>query len=100
MRAAFDRHPYANFPILQDGKVVGVLTRHNMERALLTNKPPEFEPAVTADPKEIIRGIQSLIIVSRAGMVVLCDEKQALLGVVTLHDLLRAQLAYGHVGED
>ena len=100
MRGAIDQYPYANFPLLQDGKVVGVLTRHDMERALLTHMPPEFEPAVTADPNESIRGIQSRIIDSRTGMVVLCDEKQALLGVITLHDLLRAQLAYGEVGVD
>lgn len=100
LRAAFNRHPYSNFPVLQDGKVVGVLTRHDMERALLSNEAPEFEPAVTADPQESIRVIQSRIIDSRAGMVILCDDKQTLLGVVTLHDLLRAQLAYGNVGED
>lgn len=100
MRAAFDSHPYANFPVIQDGRVVGVLTRHEMERALLANETPELEPAVTADPQKSIRVIQSLIIESRAGMVLLCDDKLALLGVVTLHDLLRAQLAYGNVGED
>ena len=100
MRAAFDGHPYANFPVLRGGKVVGVLTRHEMERALLSNAQPEIEPAVTVDPQESVRVIQSRIIDSRAGMVVLCDDKLALLGVVTLHDLLRAQLAYGNVGED
>ncbi len=100
MRAAFDGHPYSNFPVLRNGKVVGVLTRHEIERALISNAEPMVEPAVIVDPQESIRVIQSRIIDSRAGMVVLCDDKQALLGVVTLHDLLRAQLAYGKVGED
>ncbi|MCF7788916.1 MAG: chloride channel protein [Prosthecobacter sp.] len=100
MRAAFDGHPYSNFPVLRNSKVVGVLTRHEIERALISNAEPMVEPAVIVDPQESIRVIQSRIIDSRAGMVVLCDEKQALLGVVTLHDLLRAQLAYGKVGED
>ncbi|MCB1278319.1 chloride channel protein [Prosthecobacter sp.] len=100
LHKAFDQYPYANFPVLQDGHVVGVLTRHDMERSLLTKEIPEFEPAVTADPHESIRHIQSRIIASSVGMVVLCDEKQALLGVVTLHDLLRAQMSYGHATEE
>ena len=100
LRTAFSQHPFANFPVLEDGRVIGVITRREMESALLSQEQPEFEPAVTADPRESIRAVQSRIIDSKVGMVVLCDDKQSLLGVVTLHDLLRAQLAYGHVGED
>jgi CIC family chloride channel protein len=100
LRSACDQHPFANFPVLEAGRVIGVLTRRDMERSLLSQERPSFEPAATADPRESIRAIQSRIIDSKVSMVVLCDEKQALLGVVTLHDLLRAQLAYGHVGED
>lgn len=100
IRSALGKHPYANFPLVLDGRVAGVLTRREMESALLSQEVPQYEPAVTADPQESIGAIQSSIIESRAGMVVLCDDKQGLLGVVSLHDLLRAQLAYGNVGED
>jgi CIC family chloride channel protein len=95
MRAAFEQHPYANFPVLEDGVLAGVLTRRAMERALLSGVAPELESAVTADPQDNIRAIQSRIIESSVGMVLLCDEQQRLIGVVTLHDLLRAQLSYG-----
>lgn len=99
LHAIFDQHPYANFPVVQNGEIAGVLTRADMERSLLTDSPPEFEPAVTTDPRESIRNIQERIIESNVGMVLLCDEKHNLLGVITLHDLLRAQMSYGQAIE-
>ena len=95
LTAAFAAHPYANYPVVEDGHVVGVVTRTDVERALLMKEPVHPEPAVTATPDENVRVIQSRIIESGAGMVVLCDDRQRLIGVVTLHDLLRAQMAFG-----
>lgn len=95
LTAAFAAHPFANFPVVEDGHVVGVVTRTDVERALLMQQPVLPEPAVTALPGESVRVIQTRIIESGAGMVVLCDERQRLIGVVTLHDLLRAQMAFG-----
>ncbi len=95
LREVFDKHPFANFPVLENGQIKGVITRQDIERALLTQTEPNLEPVVTADPQDNIVAIQTLIIESSVGMVLLCDDKQHLLGVVTLHDLLRAQIAYG-----
>lgn len=95
LAAAFSAHPYANYPVVDDGHIVGVVTRNDVERALLSKSPIQPEPAVTAAPDESVRVIQSRIIESGAGMVVLCDDHQKMIGVVTLHDLLRAQMAYG-----
>lgn len=95
LKTAFDQHPFANFPVVQDGHITGILTRREMEHALLTGSPVELEPAICSDPRESISTIQTRLLESNAGIVMLKDEKDALLGVVTLHDLLRAQMSYG-----
>lgn len=95
LRQMFDQHPFANFPCLTDNRVTGVISRKDVERALLIGDDALPEPAVTAMAEESIGEIQNRMIQSGAGLIVLCDEQQNLLGVVTLHDLIRAQMAYG-----
>ena len=95
LEAAFSAHPYANYPVVEDGQLMGIVTRADIERALLANEAIEMEPAVTAAPNESVRSIQARIIESGTGMIVLCDDNQRMIGVVTLHDMLRAQMAYG-----
>lgn len=95
LQAIFDQHPYANFPLLNHGEVVGVLSRTSIERSLLSGTAPVVESAITIDPTESIRNTQTQMIESNVGMLLLCDDRRKLLGVVTLHDLLRAQMAYG-----
>lgn len=101
LRSTFQQHPYANFPVMEGSEVVGILTRKQMEHALLTGSQPELEPAISTQPRETLFDLQSRMLESNAGMVLLKDDKEALLGVVTLHDLLRAQMAYGKaLGQD
>ncbi len=95
LRQAFDQHPFANFPCLKDNCVTGVISRRDVERALLMGQDALPEPAVTARADESIGDIQNRMIQSGAGLIILCDDQQNLLGVVTLHDLIRAQMAYG-----
>lgn len=98
LREGFEKHPFASFPLVENGRIAGVVSRASIERALLTNTAPEVDEAPLAGPEETIRGIQTRIIESRTGMVLLCDDQQSLIGLVTLHDLLRAQIALGGTG--
>ena len=95
LRDMLGKHPYSNFPVITDGRVSGVLSRKELERVLLTQSDALPEPPVLARPAETIGVIQERLIQSGAGMIVVCDHQDALLGVVTLHDLVRAQMAYG-----
>lgn len=95
LRAAFDAHPFSRFPLVQNNRVTGIISRHDMERALLMGTSPPVETAITSSPTESIGVLQDHLIQSNTGLVALCDEEQRLLGVVTLHDLIRAQAAYG-----
>lgn len=99
MRQMIEKHPYASFPLVENGCLSGVVSRASIERALLTATSPDIEEPAVAAPQEHIRAIQSRIIDSSVGVVWLCDEKRRLMGLVTLHDLLRAQMSLGGSGE-
>lgn len=87
-------HPYQRFPVIQKGALAGILTRKEAESAMKENRPPKLDAAVTSLPAETVRDLQSKLIESTALMVVLLDEKGGkILGLITLHDLLRAQTA-------
>ncbi len=87
-------HPYSRFPVVKDDKLTGMLTRMEAEAALAENRPPKTENAVTCLPQQSIAELQRLLLESTVQMVVLQDHKEGkVLGLVTLHDLLRAQVA-------
>jgi CIC family chloride channel protein len=92
-------HPYQRFPVVLSGTVAGILTRKEAEAALAARRPPSLEPAVTCLRKDSIAELQARLIESNSLIVVLLDRPggQAL-GMVTLHDLLRAQAAMSGAG--
>lgn len=94
-------HPYSQFPVVLEGKLSGVLTRVEAEKALAAKTAPKLEPATTCLREEVIGKLQFLLIESNTQFVVVLDrpEGQAV-GLVTLHDLLRAQTAMAHRSED
>jgi CIC family chloride channel protein len=94
LKMALKRHPYQRFPVLQGGRLAGILTRKEAEIAIAQKRPPKLEAAVTCAPGQTIRELQSLLIESAALMVILLDEPDGkILGLITLHDLLRAEVA-------
>ena len=89
-------HPYRYFPIALTGKPCHVLSRGEGEAAVAENRPARLEPAVTCLPSQTIRELQLLLMESNQGLVVLLDRPAgSILGMVTLHDLLRAEVSLG-----
>ena len=88
-----DQHPYRHFPVLENGELVGIAPRTEIAAALATHRPLKLEPAVSCQPAQSIRDSQALLIQSSTGTVTIVDDGKKLLGIVTLHDLLRAQMA-------
>ena len=87
-------HPYERFPVVANGTVTGILTRKEAEAALAAKRPPKLEPAVTCLRNQSVAELQARLIESNSMIVVLLDRPSGqVLGVVTLHDLLRAQAA-------
>jgi CIC family chloride channel protein len=87
-----ERHPYGRFPVVMDGQLKGIAVRAEIAAASASGQPLKFDPAVTCRPGQSIRESQALLIQSTTGTVAITDESNKLLGIVTLHDLLRAQL--------
>ncbi|MGP8199021.1 MAG: chloride channel protein [Limisphaerales bacterium] len=85
--------PYSRFPVVRGGKLEGILTRAEADAARAANRPPRLEPATTCRADQTIRELQTLLIGSSTNFVVVTDDSGGILGVLTLHDLLRAQMA-------
>lgn len=93
-------HPYQRFPVVQNGALTGILTRKEAEGAVAEIRPPKLERAVTCLSDTTIGKLQSLLIESAALMVVLLDEPNGkILGMITLHDLLRAEVSMTKGGD-
>jgi CIC family chloride channel protein len=98
LRKLLRAHPYERFPMVLNGTVTGVLTRKEAETALAANRQPKCEPAITCLPSETIADLQNRLIESSSLIVVLVDRPGGqVLGLVTLHDLLRAQTSMSRI---
>jgi CIC family chloride channel protein len=92
-------YPYQRFPVAKDGKPLGILVRKELEAALSEKRPPKLDPLVTCLPQETIGQLQRKLIDSTSLMVVILDQPEGrVLGLVTLHDLLRAQVVLAKEG--
>ena len=76
------------------GKLTGVLTRKEAELSLLQKRAPALAPAATCLREHTVATLQAALIEADTHFVVLLDRKDGdVIGLVTLHDLLRAESA-------
>jgi len=94
IREVLMHHPYNYFPVVEDKQLKGILSRQKGEMAVKSGEPPILQPAITCLPTQSIRELQSLLIESPTGVAVLLDRPEGrVIGLITLHDLLRAEMA-------
>ncbi len=94
LRSALVRHPQVHFPVLQNGRLRGIVDRHAMEMALSAGTDPALLAAVTVSTDDSVRRVQQRLLESPHGVVVLIERgTQAFVGLLAAHDLLRAELA-------
>jgi len=87
-------HPYHQFPVVRDGQLAGVLTRKEAETAMAQNRAPILSPATVALREQTVAALQLSLIESETHFVVVLDRPAGdVIGLVTLHDLLRAEAA-------
>ncbi|MGA2180235.1 MAG: CBS domain-containing protein [Verrucomicrobiota bacterium] len=92
IQAVLKAHPYQRFPVEQKDRLAGILTRKEAELALVENRAPKLERATACLREQTIRDLQRLLIESTSHLVVVLDRPDGrALGLVTLHDLLRAE---------
>jgi CIC family chloride channel protein len=86
----YEKHPYQQFPLVIDGRLVGLLNRN----ALLDGQTLEQaqKPAETVNPDATIReAISKMIDQSVSLLVVMSPTEETPIGIVTLHDIVRLQ---------
>ncbi len=82
--------------MIEGGKLKGIVKREEIVASITERRPFRVEPALTCRPGETIRESQVRLIESTTGTLALTDHADGkVLAVVTLHDLLRAQVALG-----
>lgn len=94
LRNILKNYPYNCFPVAMKGALQGIVTRQEIESALQQNRQPSVESAVTCHDEEKLRDIENKFIQSTTGMVIVVGKDDtSIAGLLTLHDLLRAQAA-------
>jgi len=92
LRKMLAAHPYRQFPVVVDKQLQGVLTREEFEEALVEKRPVRLKPVPACPRDKTVGHLQSLLIESDTQFVVVLDRpKGKVVGLVTLHDLLRTQ---------
>jgi len=90
--AIVDRYPYGHFPVEMDGALRGVVSREQILESILGGGAPEIMKAVTCTPDQTVRDIGEKFIESPANVLVVVEPgSEAVKGIITLHDLIRAQ---------
>lgn len=88
-----ESHPQERFPVEQNGRLAGILTRNEAKAALRDGRAPAMEPAFTCRRDTPIRDVQAKLIESPSQIaVIIGGEQEHVIGLVTLHDLLRAEM--------
>ena len=94
LKDLIDRYPYASFPVILNDKLQGIVTRQEVMEALLAGELPEIRPAITCFPDQPIREIGDKFLESPVPVLIVVDGASGgVLGIITLHDLIRAQAA-------
>lgn len=94
LKAILEQHPYRYFPVLGDGVVKGMAARDEIESALAEQRDPRLQDARACRPSDSIRASQTTLLESPTNTLLLTDPASGkVLAIVTLHDILRAQVS-------
>ncbi|HUU38697.1 MAG TPA: chloride channel protein [Candidatus Desulfaltia sp.] len=95
LKELIDRYPYVCFPVLLDGRLEGIVTREEIMKSVLAGTLPEIQPAITCFPDQPVREIGDKFIASPVSALIVVDrDGGAVVGIITLHDLIRAQASF------
>jgi CIC family chloride channel protein len=99
LKELLQNHPYAQFPVVIGGQIRGVLTRTEAVHAIKESLPPTLAEATICSPDLTLRVTHLDLIESKTGILLLQGEAGGpLVGILTLHDILRAQQAAAEEG--
>lgn len=89
-----DRYPYNCFPVEIDGKLGGVVMRQEILQSILNQEKPPLHRAVTCFPDQPLSEVGNKFIESPVNVLVMVGRaREEIQGIITLHDIIRAQAA-------
>ncbi len=103
VRALLARERHERFPVVVDGQLRGVLERRSALAALDAGLPVPVEAAATCTADTSLREVQSRLIDSPGQLEVVLDQPGPagrVVGIVTLHDILRAEMLFARENEE
>lgn len=87
-------HPFARYPVIMNGQPQGILERDEAEMALRAKREPILQRAVVIEPGASLNEVQTALFESPTGLLLVRGVgPNGGFGLVTIHDLLRAQQA-------
>lgn len=90
LKTVLEKNQFKRFPVVANGTLTGCITREEAQRAIEQNAAPIVEKVATCRRSFTISEVARVLIEAPGGFAVLqAGEKPV--GVITLHDLLRAQ---------
>jgi CIC family chloride channel protein len=92
LREFLQQNRQHKFPVVEGGKCHGILDRDNALRALDSNTPLDLLPPTWIMPHEPLSRARTKFLDSTSGLLVVAESPDApIMGIVTLHDFLRAE---------
>ncbi len=94
MREIIDHYPYNAFPVISNNVIEGFVTRREIEEALCCGHHPEIHLAETCYSDQTVKDVGNKFVDSAVpALIVLDRDTNIIKGIITLHDLIRAQAA-------
>jgi len=101
LRALLDGCAHERFPVVTGGRLQGVIERRSVEVALKAGLAAQVEPVATCLLETPLREVQERLIESPGQLAVVLDKTDGnVVGLVTLHDLLRAEMLFAKEQEE
>lgn len=92
MKKLIEKYPFNSFPLIRDGQIIGILNRDKIKAFLAGKSLLETWPAVFCYEDETIKEVGNRFIESPANILLVKRRDDGeLVGLITLHDLIRTQ---------
>lgn len=94
MRALMDHYPYNAFPVFSNAEAIGIVTRRQIQEALDNKSIPDIQTLGMCYSDQTVHEVGNKFIESAVHVLLVRErETNAIKGIITLHDLIRAQAA-------
>ncbi|MFI5140070.1 MAG: chloride channel protein, partial [Sphingobacteriales bacterium] len=92
MQEILETYPYGAFPVFSGTRVKGIVTRQQIQDALFKKSIPQIQEIGICYTDQTVREVGNKFVESAIHVLIVLDrDTTTIKGIVTLHDLIRAQ---------